>query len=120
MNKLWHVLLVGSRAFAKRAATLLESCDNIDTMHTSHVTIALFLAKWRPDCAVVNCEDMEYAPLTEVEALNRFQPKVAIVLVSSSCVSELAALAVAAVLLPSEMDRTLAPLITSLLKERVL
>lgn len=117
MNKQRHVLLVGARAFAKSAAALLESCEDIDTLHTTHVTIDLFLAKWRPDCAIVNCDDLEHDPLTEVEALSRFQPKVAIMLVSSSCVSQWAALAVAAILLPSEIDRRLAPLVTSLLKE---
>ena len=114
MNKQKHILLMGSEAFAKDAAALLESCDNFDTLHTTHVTIDLFLADWRPDCAIINCDDLEHELLSEIEELSRFQPGVTIILVSSSCISPLAAPAAAAILLPSEMQLKLAPMVTLL------
>ena len=120
MNKQQHILLVGSRAFAKWVLTLFERGEYVDVLHSSHVTIDLFLAKWRPDCAVVNCDDLEHELLTEIEALSCFRPKPAIVLVSSSRVSRLAAAEAAALLLPSEVRTTLAPLVRSLFTEDAL
>ena len=114
MNKQRHILLLGSTAFAERAAGLLESCEDIDTLHTTRVTIDLFLSTWRPDCVIINCDDLEQKPLREIEELNRFQSKMAIVLVSSGCVSRLAASAAAAILLPSEMELKLAPVVASI------
>jgi hypothetical protein len=117
MNKQRHILLVGSRAFANSAAALLESSDDVDTLHATHVTIDLFLSKWRPDCVIINCDDLECEPPREIEELNRFQSKVAIVLVSSGCVSPAAASAAAAILLPSEVQPKLAPLVASIFTE---
>jgi len=117
MNKQRHILLLGSRPFAQRAAVLLESCEDVDTLHTTHVTMDLFLSRWQPDCAIINCDDLEHEPLREIEELSRFQSKVALVLVSSGCASPLAASAAAAILLPSEMELKLAPLVASILTE---
>jgi hypothetical protein len=118
MNKQKHILLLGSRPFAQRAAALLKSCEDVDTLHATHVSIDLFLSGWRPDCAIINCDDLEYEPLREIEELSRFQSKVATVLVSSGCASPLAASAAAAILLPSEMELKLAPLVASILTEK--
>ena len=114
VNKQIHILLMGSKAFAKDAAALLESCDNVDTRHTAHVTIDLFLAEWRPDCAIVNCDDLEHELQSEIEELSRLQSGVTIILVNSSCISPLAAPGAAAILLPSEVQLRLAPLVTLL------
>src|SRR5579863_3068643 len=105
MGKRKHILLIGSRVFARDAATLLESCNGADMLHTKRVTVELFLAKWRPDCAIINCDDLEHEPLAEIEALTRFQPHVPIVLVSSRSESQIPASSVSAILLPSEMCR---------------
>lgn len=117
MNKQRHILLLGSRPFAQRAAALLESCEDVDTLHATHVTLDLFLSVWRPDCAIINCDDLEYDPLREIVELSRFQSNVAIVLVSSECVSPLAAWAAAAILLPSEVKLNLAPVVASIFTE---
>jgi hypothetical protein len=117
MDKQIHVLLMGSKAFAKAAAAPLESCDNVDTLHIAHVTIDLFLAEWRPDCAVINCDDLEHELLGEIEDLSRFQSEVTIILVSSGGVSPLAVPAAAAILFPSEMQLKLAPLVMLLMGE---
>jgi len=114
VSKQIHILLMGSRAFAKDAAALLDACDNVETLHTTHVTIDLFLAELQPDCAIINCDDLEYELLSEIEELNRFQSEVTIVLVSSGCIPPLAAPAAAAIWLPSEMQLKLAPLVTLL------
>jgi len=114
MNRQRRILFIGSRPFAKGAAALFERCKDVDTLHSSQVTIGLFLTKWRPDCAVVNCDDLEHELLTEIEALRRFQRKFPIVLVSSSRVSSLAASAAVAILLPPEVHTRLAPLVKSL------
>jgi hypothetical protein len=79
------------------------------------VTIDLFLSGWRPDCAIINCDDLEHEALQEIEELCRFQSNFAIILLSSGCVSPLAASA--AILLPSEMDLKLAPLVASIVTE---
>ena len=112
-----QILLVGSEAFAQCAAALLESCEDVETLHTPHVTIELFLSQWRPDCAIINCDDVKQEPLAEIQELSRCRPKITIVLVSSRHVSQLAASAVSAILFPSEMHPMLAPLVTSLFKE---
>ena len=112
-----HILLVGSRAFAQCATAVLESCEDVETLHTTHVTIELFLSQWRPDCAIINCDDVKQEPLAEIQELSRFRPKITIVLVNSRHVSQLAASAVSAILFPSEMHPMLAPLVTSLLKK---
>jgi hypothetical protein len=117
MNKPRHVLLVGSRAFANGATALLRSCEGVETLHTTHVTIDLFLTQWQPDCAIINCSDLEQEPQHEIEELSRFQSKVAVVLVSSGHVSSLAASAAAAILLPSEVQLKLAPLVASIFTE---
>lgn len=117
MDRQIHILLMGSNAFAKDAAAPLESCDNVETLHIAHVTIDLFLAEWRPDCAIINCDDLEHELLSEIEELSRFQSGVTIILVSSGCVSPLAVPAAAAILLPSEMQLKLAPLVTLLMDE---
>lgn len=117
MNKQRHILLVGSKAFSNSAAALLKSCEDVETLHTTHVTIDLFLKQWRPDCAIINCADLEYAPLREIEELSRFQSNVAIVLVSSGRASPLAASAATAILFPSEVELNLAPVVASIFKE---
>lgn len=114
MSKRRHILLLGSRPFAQRAAALLESCKDVVTVHTTHVTIELFLSRWRPDCAIINSVDLEYEPLREIEELSRFQSNVAIILVSSGRLSPLAASAAAAILLPSELELNLAPVVASI------
>src|SRR5579863_10316290 len=117
MNKQTSIFLIGSKAFADNATTLLALCKNVRTVHTSRVTIELFLAKRRPDCAIVNCDDLGHEALAEIETLSRFEPKIAIVLISSCCISQLAAAAAATILSPSEMYSGLAPLLKALLNE---
>lgn len=117
MIKAKRILLVGSEAFAVRAAALLDPCDDVETVHVSRVTIELFVVKWRPECAVINCDDLEHDPLVDIEALSRFRPKVTIVLVSSKRVSQAAASAVSGILLPAEMPAMLAPILSSLCNE---
>jgi hypothetical protein len=116
MNKPTNILLIGSKVFADDATTVLGLCKNVRILHTSRVTIQLFLAKWRPDCAIVNCDDLGHEALAEIEALSRFEPKITTVLISSGCISQLAAGA-APMLSPSEMYSGLAPLLRSLLNE---
>jgi hypothetical protein len=116
MNKQTNILLIGSKAFADDTTTLLVLCKNVCTLHISRVTVQLFLAKRRPDCAIINCDDLGHELLTEIEALSRFEPKIAIVLISSGCLSQLAAVT-APILSPSEMYSGLAPLLRSLLND---
>lgn len=96
---------------------LFERGEDLDALHSAHLTMDLFLAKWRPDCAVVNCADLEHKPLTEIEALSCFRPKPLIVLVSSKRMSQLAASDAAAILIPSEVRTRLVPLVRSLFAE---
>ena len=115
MNKQTNILLIGYKAFADNATTLLALCKNVSTLHTQRVTIQLFLAK-RPDCAIINCDDLGHEALAEIEALARFEPKISTVLISSGCISKFAAVA-APTLSPSEMYSGLVPLLRSLLNE---
>jgi len=101
-----HILLVGSRAFAQCATAVLESCEDVETLHTTHVTIELFLSQWRPDCAIINCDDVKQEPLAEIQELSRFRPKITIVLVNSRHVSQLAASAVSAIPRRFAVDKT--------------
>lgn len=117
MNKQRRILLVGSRAFANIVAGLLESCEDVETLHTTCVTINLFLTRWRPDCAIIDCDNLAQEPLAEIEALSRFRPTVPIVLICSNCISQLAGPAVSAILRPSEMNPMLAPLVASLVNQ---
>jgi hypothetical protein len=119
MNKQANILLIGSKAFADKVTTLLALCKNVRIRHTSRVTIQLFLAKRRLDCAIVNCDDLGREALAEIETLNRLEPKITVVLISSHCISRLAAAAAATILSPSEMYSGLVPLLRSLLNENV-
>jgi hypothetical protein len=119
MIKAKRILLVGSEAFAVRAAALLDTCDDVETVHVSRVTIELFLVKWRPDCAIINCDDFEYQGSMEREALTRFHRRVTMVLVSSTSVCQSGEPSASAVLHPAEMCRMLVPLLRSLCTENV-
>lgn len=117
MNKQRRILLVGSRAFSNSAEALFESCDDLETLHTTCVTIHLFLTHWRPDCAIIGCDDLAQEPVAEIEALSRFRPTVPIVLICSNCTPQAVGPAVSAILRPSEMNPMLAPLVASLVNE---
>jgi hypothetical protein len=43
VNKQRHILLASSRAFANSAAALLESCEDVETLHTTCLPIHLLL-----------------------------------------------------------------------------
>ena len=108
-----HILFIGSRAFGDSAASLFDSAEDFETLRAPHVSIELFLAKWRPDFAVVNCDELEHEALVEVDALSRFHVKLPIVLVSSRPVPPEAASAAKAILHPSEMRTHLASFVKS-------
>ena len=108
-----HILFIGSRAFAEAAASVFDSPEDFDTICAPCVSIELFLSKWRPDFAVVNCDDLEDEALVEVDALRRFHAKLPIVLVSSGPVSPQAASAAKAIFRHSELRTHLAPFVKS-------
>jgi hypothetical protein len=114
-----HILLIGSQSFAEATMAILQSYEHIETRHVTHVSIETFLARWRPDCAIINYDDFEYEPAAEIEALCRFRPRVTIVLVSSISIAQSVISGVSIVLRPSEMYLILGPLLSSLFNESV-
>lgn len=113
MKKPMHILFIGSSAFAEGSASLFKPSEDFDIMRAPYVSIDLLLAKWRPDFAVVNCDDLQHEALVEVDALSRFHVNLPIVLVSSRPVPPEAASAAKTILHPSEMRTHLASFVKS-------
>lgn len=117
MKQKRHLLIIGPRAFATTVvAALVELREDVVTMHAPYTSIDLFLTRWRPDCAVVDADDLGHETVVEIEALTRFEARLPIVIVSSHPVDPLVAPAAAAILCPSEVQTQLAPLVRLLVE----
>jgi hypothetical protein len=111
MKRQKHILLVGSKRFTKSTALLFRPRADFRITYAASVSIGLLLHKWRPDIAVVNCDDLQYQVVNAIDALKRFETKPAIIVVSSSPVSQVVTSAAQAVLHPSDLRNSLSQLV---------